>query len=203
MSSVRRFYVYGLTVNGVVKYVGKGSETDKQDRLLQYFTDDLKHATPSVRDGLQEARVRGDEIGYLLLDEFPVPDEGCALECEDRVYAAEAVWVDRYGLENLWNRVGGGRAGWKLSTATKRLISISRKKGGRFVHDPEGKERLGKLLTEVYKIKGQHHTKGEEWSVSVSEAKDLGLPAGKVELTDNQVRSLRNYRYRHARILNP
>ena len=93
MNSVRRFYVYGITVNGTVKYVGKGSETDKQDRLLQYFTQDLKHATPSVRDGIQEARMRGDEVGSLILEEFPVPlgaSESMVLDIEDRAYKAEA-----------------------------------------------------------------------------------------------------------------
>ena len=206
MGSVRRFYVYGITVNDVVKYVGKGSETDRQDRVSQYFTHDLKHATPSVRDGIQEARARGDSVGMLILEEFPVPvgaSESFVLEVEDRAYKAEALWVDRYGLENLWNRVGGGKAGWKLGSATKKLISISRKKGGRFVDDPEGKSRLGRLLTAVDKIKAQHRPKGESWSVSVKEAKDLNLPAGKVELTDDQVKELRNYRYKHARILNP
>lgn len=205
MSNVHRFYVYGITVNDVVKYVGKGSETDKQDRFLQYFTKDLKHATPSVRDGIQEARDRGDSIGLLLLEEFPVPpgsSESTVLEIEDRAYRAEALWIDRYGLGNLWNRVGGGRSGWKMGDASRKLISLSKKKNGRFVNDPEGKSRLGKILTAVDKIKAQHRPKGTERSVSVQEAKDLGLPAGKVELTDDQVKALRNYRYEHARKIN-
>jgi hypothetical protein len=101
----------------------------------------------------------------------------------------------------LWNRVGGGKAGWKLGTATKKLISISRKKGGRFVNDPEGKSRLGRLLTAVDKIMAQNRPVGEQWYVSVKEAKKLNLPAGKVELTDDQAKSLRDYRYQRARVL--
>jgi hypothetical protein len=140
------FYVYALTVNGVVKYVGKGSAR----RVKSYSDRDLKRATPYVREQLLAARVRGDAIGHLILGEF-------AGEAE--AYAAEREWIRRYPAANLWNLSGVRRPRRPHGDAGRLILAAQdRTPVGNAVVDPEearalnlpaGRVELGETQTKA------------------------------------------------------
>jgi hypothetical protein len=231
-----RFYIYGITVDGKVCYIGKGSDKGRYSRIMGYFEKSLNSKNSFAREMLQLARDRNAIISYILFEEVAVPPTSTLKETraiESVISKREAHWIKQHGGPSiLWNRTHGGRSGSTASDETRKRMSEAQK---RREHKPMtedakrnmSKAAMGRLLSEAQRMKiglamklkhedeefqrrqregmqlakanGTQIGRPRGWTVSVQEAKDLGLPAGKVELTNDQTNKLRNYRYAHAR----
>lgn len=178
-------YVYGITVDREVRYVGKGSG----GRVLDYFTENLSGVTPYAKKKLLEARQRDARIGVLILDRS---------EDEAWIYEKEAVWIKRYGIDNLWNKTTGGRSKWKVTQTTKTIQSIGQR--NRFRGNHASRAGLGHLLSDIEKLP-EPRERALKWTVTPREGNDLDLPAGLVELTPLQEQKLKKYRYERATIV--
>lgn len=176
-------YVYALTVSNVVRYVGKGSG----DRILTYFSASMSGATPYLKKKLTEARQCNQEIGFLILDQS---------DNEAWIYEKEAVWIKRHGIDNLWNKTTGGKAGWKVTPTTRTMQSLGQR--NRYRGNHASRAGLGHLLSDIEKAP-ELRDRVLTWTVTPAEGNALNLPAGLVELNCLQVQALKDYRYQHAK----
>lgn len=180
------FYVYGITVGGVVSYVGKGSG----DRILTYFTDSLSGVTPYARKKLEEARCMQSEIGVLILD---------TSQDENLIFDREAIWIRRYGIDNLWNLTTGGRSGWAVVKSLRAIQSMAQKDRAK-MHGAARKAH-GHLLTDLEKMPKIPTEDRVQRHISAAEGNALNLPAGLVWINQDQSKKLKDYRFLNARRL--
>jgi hypothetical protein len=231
-----RFYIYGITIDGKVCYIGKGSDRGRHSRIMQYFEESLAHVTEYAREKLKEARRRNAEISHILFEEFPIPSTATyaeVLSMQAVAHRAEARWIKQHGGPDLlWNKTHGGRSGTTASNETRKKMSESQKRRGprpppsKEAREAMSKAKIGKLISDAHKMHiglaiklkredeefrqrqkdgiqrardNGTHGRPRGYTVSVEEARILGCPAGKAELTLDQKNELRRYRYAHAR----
>jgi len=190
-----------------VFYVGKGHRdtTNGYDRVRLYY----QAFQRNLRQQAVWNRVRSAQsFSHRILEDNLT---------EPQAFSRERFWVTQFS--GLVNQTGGGHSGWTLSAESRKKMSLARtgKKYGprnkrwrksmsdgatRRANDPIWKAahsaRLtGRKLSEETKSKISKGFRGgrpKGWTVSKNEAQHLGTSAGRVTLTHDQKKKLRNFR---------
>lgn len=126
-----RFFVYGVLVNGVIRYFGKGSVVwidgrKVYDRLDHYmaFESLLPNVTPPTREKMLAAKSNGDQIGVVELRQ--AESEADAYRYERELIQARRSELGPNRQDELWNKNDGGHSGWTLRLDSRRKMSLAR-----------------------------------------------------------------------------
>lgn len=157
-SNVRRdAYVYSIVVDGVVRYIGKGSGV-RQKRAKEHLR---------AAKELSKRRAGGEKIWarHFIYKLARAWENGSKIEhvivadgLEDaEAYAREIDEIARWPREQLWNREAGGLGGQRISEETRRLQSEAAKRRAdrererlleiaRLSHTPERREKSRQIM---------------------------------------------------------
>jgi hypothetical protein len=149
-NGTKRFYVYAIMVDGVVKYIGKG--TGPRARFHRWFAVNVnrrrkrgeKVRTTKFYNRLAKALLKGAVVNYEILAWF---------ETDDEAFAAEIAEIA--SRRGLWNKHEGGwgfnSANSKRLSADPRIKAMRREVGGRIMSAPGHIEKMqaGRLRPEA------------------------------------------------------
>ena len=152
-----RAYVYAISVDGVVRYIGKGSGKRVTQhlaiarRLLRVREQGQTARASYFHNKLAKALTSGSAITHTIIA------SGLS---EDDAYDREVLEIAGAQDGQLWNRWSGGSGGYFASDALRSLMSTIAKRradagGLKYWHDaahtPEVYKRRGETLKQTYR----------------------------------------------------
>lgn len=131
---MKTFFVYGIWVDGTLRYVGKGSRDSASgyDRLKHYRPPwTCAQISPPLRKRLAEAAMSFIEVREIE-----------TATSEIHAYQLEALWY-KANKDSLWNMTTGGHSGWTARPETRAKMSAARlgKKASK-PHSPETRLKM-------------------------------------------------------------